>query len=104
MKVRIINIRHLSQALHLQFVREVKSLIEKFTSLVSKFAPQYAVFSASVEKEDLCYKVIRKSDLSEAKEKADQARDAVIVGINDAVRTALRHFDPAVSERRQFMP
>ena len=98
MKVRIINIRNLSQALHLQFVSEIVSLIEKFSALVSRFSPQYAVFRASVEKEDLCYKIIRKSDLSETKEKADQARDAVIVGINEAVRTALRHFDPAISE------
>jgi hypothetical protein len=98
MKIRIINIRHLSQALHLQFAGEVRSLIEKFFHLVSKFAPQYAAFIASVEKEDLSYKIIRKSDLSETKEKADQARDAVIKGINEAVRTALRHFDPAVNE------
>jgi hypothetical protein len=72
--------------------------MEKFISLSSKFSPQYAVFLSSVEKEDLCYKVIRKSDLSEAKENADQARDSVIVGINEAVRTAVRHFDPAVNE------
>jgi hypothetical protein len=98
MKIRIINIKRLSQSLHLQFVSEVKSLIEKFNSLVSKIASQYEVFRASVEKEDLCYKIIRKSDLSETKEKADQARDAVITGVNEAVRTALRHFDPSVSE------
>jgi hypothetical protein len=98
MKVRIINISHLSQALHLQFVSEIKSLGEKFYHLVSRFAPVFAVFCASVEKEDLCYKIIRKSDLSEAKENADQSRDAVILGINEAVRTALRHFEPAVNE------
>ncbi|MDR2383224.1 MAG: DUF6261 family protein [Prevotellaceae bacterium] len=98
MSIRIINIKRLSQSLHLQFVSETRSLIEKFNSLVSKIAPQHATFCASVEKEDLCYKIIRKSDLSETKEKADQARDAVIIGINEAVRTALRHFEPSVSE------
>ena len=98
MKIRSINIRHLSQALHLQFASGVRSLIEKFFHLATKFTPQYAAFCASVDKEDLCYKVIRKSDLSESKEKADAARDAVILGVNEAVRTALRHFDPAVNE------
>jgi hypothetical protein len=98
MKIDIINTQRLSQALHLQFASETTSLIEKHSFLASKIAPQFVIFRANVEKEDLCYKVIRKSDLSEAKENADHARDAVIIGINEAVRTALRHFDPAVSE------
>jgi hypothetical protein len=98
MKIGIINIRHLNQSLHLQFVSETKDLIEKSNFLMSKIAPQYTTLSMSVEKEDLCYKIIRKSDLSESKKKADQARDAVIVGINEAVRTSCRHFDPSVNE------
>jgi hypothetical protein len=98
MKIKNIDITHLSQALHLQFVTETKSLIEKFDPSALKIVPQYEVFRTSVEKEDLCYKIIRKSDLSEAKEDADQARDALILGVNEAVRTALRHFDSSVTD------
>ncbi|MDR2026128.1 MAG: DUF6261 family protein [Prevotellaceae bacterium] len=98
MEIKSISTRLLNLALHLQFVNDTKSLITKFPFLSSKIAPQYAAFCASIEKEDLCYKVIRKSDLSESKESADHARDAVITGLNEAVRTAIRHFDPAVSE------
>ncbi|MDR2775504.1 MAG: DUF6261 family protein [Tannerella sp.] len=98
MKIDIINTQRLSQALHLQFADEAASLIEKYSFLTSKIAPQFAIFRASIRKEDLCYKIIRKSDLSEAKENADQARDAVITGISEAVRTALRHFDTTVKE------
>jgi hypothetical protein len=98
MKIDSINSQHLTHALHLQFANETKSKIEKFGTATLKIVPQYETFCASIAKEDLCYKVIRKSDLSEAKENADQARDAVIKGINEAVRTALRHFDPVVTE------
>jgi hypothetical protein len=98
MKIESIHSSHLTQALHLQFVNETKSLIEKFNPASLKTVSQYEAFRASIEKEDLCYKIIRKSDLSESKENADQARDAVITGLNEAVRTAIRHFDPAVTE------
>jgi hypothetical protein len=98
MKIENIHSQHLTQALHLQFAGEAKGLMEKFNPSTLKIAPQYEGFSASVDKEDLCYKIIRKSDLSETKENADQERDAIIVGLNDGVRTALRHFTPTVSE------
>jgi hypothetical protein len=98
MKIKPITLMHLSNALHLQFAGETKELITKFNPSALKIVPQYDDFCTKIEKEDLCYKVIRKSDLSEAKEDADQSRDAVITGINDAVRTAVRHFDSAVSE------
>ncbi|MDR1602542.1 MAG: DUF6261 family protein [Tannerella sp.] len=98
MKIESIYSHHLTQALHLQFAGEAKGLMEKFDPKTLKIVPQYEVFRASVEKEDLCYKIIRKSDLSEAKEDADQARDVVFTGISEGVRTALRHFDTTVSE------
>jgi hypothetical protein len=98
MKINGINTQHLSNALHLQFASETKGMIEKFDPSELKIAPQYEILRASIEKEDLCYKIIRKSNLSEAKEEADQVRDAVIIGINDAVRTALRHFTPTVRD------
>jgi hypothetical protein len=98
MKIENIHGLHLSNALHLQFVGETKGLIEKYSPSALKIVPQYDDLRVKIEKEDLCYKVIRKSDLSEAKENADQARDAVIIGISEAVRTAVRHFESAVSE------
>jgi hypothetical protein len=98
MKIESINSNHLSQALHLQFHTETRDLILKFNPSTLKIVPQYEDFCAKIDREDLCYKIIRKSDLSEAKEDADQARDAIIVGVNEATRAALRHFDPTVNE------
>jgi hypothetical protein len=98
MKITSINSQHLSQALHLQFSIETKDMIAKFDPEKLKIVPQYATFCAKVDQEDLCYKIIQKSNLSEAKQNADKARDAVITGINKAVRAAILHVDPAVCE------
>jgi hypothetical protein len=98
MQIESINSHNLTQALHLQLAGEAQGLIEKFDPSVLKIVPQFESFRISVEKEDLSYKIIRKSDLSEAKENADQERDTIIIGINDGVRAALRHFSPAVNE------
>jgi hypothetical protein len=98
MKINNIHNSHLTQALHLQYNFEARDLIGKFDPSTLKIVPQYDVFCEKVDREDLCYKIIRKSDLSEAKENADQDRDTVIVGINEAAKTALRHYNPTVSE------
>jgi hypothetical protein len=98
MQIDSIHSHSLTQALHLQFAGEAKGLMEKFDPSILKIGPQYEEFQISVEKEDLCYKIIRKSDLSEAKENADQERDTLISGINDGVKAALRHFDTSVNE------
>jgi hypothetical protein len=98
MKIESIHSQHLTQALHLQLAGEAKGLIEKFDPSVLRIVPQFEKFRICVEKEEICYKVIHKSDLSEAKENADKERDTLIVGINNGVKAALHHLDPAVNE------
>jgi hypothetical protein len=98
MKINSIHSHHLTQALHLQFTGGTRDLIEKFNPAALKIGPQFETFRASVEKEDLCYKIIHKSDISESKKEADQARDNIILGINNGVKSALHHFDVTVSE------
>jgi hypothetical protein len=101
MKIERLKNYLLSNALHLQFVIAVLSLIKKFAQHLSKITVQSEVFRVSVEKEDLCYKVIRKSDLSAVKEDSDQARDTIIIGIKDAIKSLLRHFDSNIRAAAQ---
>jgi hypothetical protein len=98
MKIDHVYRNRLTNALHLQFNGEAKDLVEKFPNVAARIAPQFDVFRQSVEREDACFKIIRKSDLSALKEEADAKRDAILVGIGDAIRTALRHFKPEVKE------
>jgi hypothetical protein len=59
--MKIDSIQHLTNTLHLQFTNKTKSKIEKFDPVVLKIVAQYELLCASIEKEDLCYKIIRKS-------------------------------------------
>jgi hypothetical protein len=92
------NRNYLTHALHLQCSIEMKGLLEMFDPDVLKIAPQFYIFKMSVELEDLCYKIIRKSDLSEVKKDADYDRDDTLVGLGGAINTAAHHFDPEIKK------
>jgi hypothetical protein len=98
MSILKIKIYLLSNPLHLQYVLEVLNLIRKFNPELLKVVSQYEIFQACVEIEDLCYKIIRKSDISKLKKGKDHERDMTIMSIKDVVRTALRSLDGNVSE------
>jgi hypothetical protein len=101
MKIESVKNYLLSNALHLQFVVAVLNLIKKFGQILSKITAQTEVLQTCVDKEDLCFKVIRKSDISAVKEESDHARDIVILGIKDAVKSLLRHFNANIREAAQ---
>jgi hypothetical protein len=101
MKIESIRNYLLSNALHLQFFIAVLNLIGKFRQILSKITAQTDALQTCVDKEDLCYKVIRKSNISAVKEESDYERDTVILGIRDAVKSLLRHFDINVREAAQ---
>jgi hypothetical protein len=87
----------LSNPLHLQFVLDVLNLIQKFNPELLKVVSLYEILQACIEIEDLCYKIIYKSDISKLKKDKDHERDTVIISIKDAVKSALRSLDPNVS-------
>jgi hypothetical protein len=87
-----------TNALHLGFFIELVNLIMKFGVDVLKVLVPFEVLRACVAKEDLCYKVVRKSNISALKEKSDHARDMIILSIKDIIKSALRHFDENICE------
>jgi hypothetical protein len=101
MKIESIKSYLLSNALHLQFVMAVLTLIKKFVQNLSGITAQTEVFRTKIDREDLCYKVVRKSDISAAKEESDRARDTIVAGIKDLVKSALKHFDADIRAAAQ---
>jgi hypothetical protein len=88
-------------ASHLQFILEVVDLIKKFGFILSRIGDLFNVLTASAEREDLSYKIIQKSNISDRKAAIDSARDTVIVGIKHSIKAGLRHFDDAAREAAQ---
>jgi hypothetical protein len=98
MKLVNIHKNHLTNALHLQFILEVIKLIRKFNSILLKIPALFENLSACAEKEERCYKISNKSDLSELKMEIDHIRDTLFLGIKKSVKLALVHFDEKIQE------
>jgi hypothetical protein len=93
MKLVNIHNNHLTNALHLQFIIDVIKVIRKFNFILLKIPALFENLCKCAEKEELCYKIIHKSNLSELKMEKDHARDTLVLGIKDELKAALRHFD-----------
>jgi hypothetical protein len=93
MKLVNIHKNHLTNALHLQFILEVIKLIRKFNSILLKIPALFENLSSCAEKEERCYKISNKSDLSDLKMEIDHIRDTLVLGIKKSVKLALVHFD-----------
>jgi hypothetical protein len=98
MKIKDIRKSRLTNAWHLQFMLEIIVLINKFGVILSRITSLFDVFRVGVDKEELCHKFIRKSEISDLKAESDKARDTLVLGIKDALKSALRHFDANVRE------
>jgi hypothetical protein len=98
MNIENIHSKGLSNALHYQCNTELSDLIAKFNPGALNVGPQYENFLTALAKEGQCYKIVRKSDLSEEKEDADHARDVILTGIGESLKASLRHFNPQVRE------
>jgi hypothetical protein len=98
--MKLINIHrnHLTNALHLQFILEVIKLIKKFNSVLLKIPVLFDILCKCAEKEDLCHKIIHKSNLSKLKMEIDHARGTLVLGIKDELKATRRHFDEDVQE------
>jgi hypothetical protein len=100
-KIKNINTNQMSNALHLKYFMEVIKIMLKFNGILLKINRLYNILRECVDREDICFKPIRKSNISALKKKNDKERDALLVGINEALRTALRHFDEIVRNAAQ---
>jgi hypothetical protein len=96
MKIKNIKNRLLTNALHLQFMIETVVLIAKFNIVVVKLGALFDAFREEVNREDLSQKIVRKSSLSDLKAEKDLERDNILSGIQDALKSLLRHFDANV--------
>jgi hypothetical protein len=93
MNIRGIKKSMLTNALHVQFILAVLLLGDKFHVIRMKLSEFITNLKAALEKEEESYRVIQKSDISGLKAEADVARDNLVLGMRDALKSLLRHFD-----------
>jgi hypothetical protein len=97
---RVIKIRNyqMLHGSHLQFFVTFVALVKKFGFIMQKIGVLFDILCACVEKEDISYKVIHKSSISELKTEKDRARDDIVAAIKNILKSMLLHFDENVRE------
>jgi hypothetical protein len=78
-------------------------LSDKFHAVRMRLSELLGILRTCVDKEDLCYKVIGKSDISSTKEEIDQERDELVIGIRDLLKSSSHHFDENVRKAANRM-
>jgi hypothetical protein len=82
--------------LHLQFFTAFLAMVTRYDLIIRKLGILLDTLRTCVEKEEISYKVIRKSDLSELKAESDRRRDDIVAGIKNLLKSLLYHFDENV--------
>jgi hypothetical protein len=84
--------------LHLRFIIAVLLVINKYEIIKERMKDLIDKLSECIDKEDQCYKIVRKSDYSALKAEKDHERGDIVAGIKNAIKTALRHYAQNVRE------
>jgi hypothetical protein len=81
---------------HYRFLILFNQLLNEFPSVKSVVTPFYTEFTTLLAQEKEIIDVQKSSDYTQQIADADHRDDRLITGINDAVRAALHHYDPAI--------
>jgi hypothetical protein len=83
---------------HLEFIREVIALVNKFGAGMLNIEQVFEVLRAAFAREEEAIAPVRKSKYTELITKADSVRDKTFIGLKNLVKAAMNHIDPAVAE------
>ena len=81
-----------------QFYTEFKSLVEYYGADALNIDALFSAFVALYADADEALEIIRKSATTAQLADSDTTRDGTLRGFNDAVKSALKHFDPLKCE------
>ena len=83
---------------HYSFQSDVNGLIIYFTAATLLVTAEYATYFPLFKDEGEALNFVRKSSYSELLSQADIVRDNTIDGMDDAIKSGLKHFNAAVRE------
>ncbi|MDR1115372.1 MAG: DUF6261 family protein [Tannerella sp.] len=97
LKIESIQSYRFPNALHMQFMTEVKDLTTNEDPSSLGIYNQYEEFVVWYDHEDEAYKFIRKSEITETKARLDHERDEIFTGLRTSVNAARHHYTPDVA-------
>jgi hypothetical protein len=81
---------------HFNFHTEVNGLVTNITAATLLISAEYAAYLPLLQQEEDALNFVRKSSYSLLISASDKVRDNTLAGMNDAIDSGLKHFDPAV--------
>jgi hypothetical protein len=81
----------------MQCVTEVKNLTEINNPAALGVNNQYFDFVVWYDRENMAFEFVRRSEITTEKEKVDHERDLTYTGMYNYVKSAVNHYEPAVS-------
>jgi hypothetical protein len=94
MKIARINLSSLRNEEHFQFQTEFKNEINLFGAKNLNIETAFATYLPLYEQEEKALQLIRKSAATDQLIEVDKERDDIYRGLADAIKSALKHFDP----------
>lgn len=88
---------------HFEYMVVFRKLIQKFPNIQTLIVALYLEFSTLVDKEEQLLNNMRKSDYTQQIAEADQRIDKAIIGMHEAIKAYLHHFDPAIVAAAQSL-
>jgi len=96
MKVKSIDYYSQRNDEHLGFMTSARGILEKYPSADIDIPDAFITrLKEAVDNEDLSYKIVKKSSLTEELSKLDAVSDSILVGFTAQVRSFITHYEPA---------
>jgi hypothetical protein len=92
MKVSKINLHHLPNDVHFQFMTEFRKLVERFGAVLLGIEQLFALLMAQFNDEDTVLKKVMKSVNTVAINGADKRRDEIWHAMSELVKLSLHHY------------
>ncbi|MDR1340773.1 MAG: DUF6261 family protein [Prevotellaceae bacterium] len=81
---------------HYEFMIVFRNLIQKFPAIQSILVALWPDFLSFLTKEGELINLMRKSDYTKRIEQADARVDRAVIGMKEAIKSFMHHFDPAM--------
>lgn len=98
MKINNLNLKNLRNEEHFQYQTDFRNLLNSSNPVALNVEAALAAYNPIYTDESEALDVIRKSAITDELTDADTVRDTTFKGLRDAIKSAVRHFNPDVQQ------
>ncbi|MDP4271695.1 MAG: DUF6261 family protein [Bacteroidota bacterium] len=97
-QIKDFSLHSLQNEEHYKFQCDFDGLVQLYTPATLRIEAAYNLYKPVFEGEGEALNLVRKSSYTQSLSDADGVRDTTVDGLEDAIKSGLKHFNPAVRE------